>query len=88
MRIQNVLSSKPRSWFDRAIEQPMKVYATPADVLRDERLDEAGMRAVLEAWLRCERSRMEAAGFIGESPSLRKARAAIAEVDRLARADA
>ncbi len=77
-----MLLSKPKSWFDLAIDQPGRVYASPAEVLRDERLDEAGMRAVLKAWVKAEQRVMEATGG-GESAQLRDARAALAELDRL-----
>lgn len=84
-----MLLSKPRSWFDLAIDQPMRVYAAPAEVLRDERLDEAGMRAVLEAWVKAERRILEASGEsrTGGSPQLRGALAALAELDRLVLAE-
>jgi hypothetical protein len=74
------------SWLDRVIEDPMRAFATPAQVLRDERLDAVGMRAVLEAWERGAR-RLAASADEGmaagaESTGLREVRAALRELDR------
>jgi hypothetical protein len=78
---------KTKSWFDQALDDPMSTYATPAQVLRDERLDEAGMRAVLEVWEQDARRLMESSDEgmpEGESPHLRDVNAALAELDRRA----
>jgi hypothetical protein len=76
--------SKPKTWFDQAVDDPKNFYATPAEVLRDERLDEAGMRVMLEAWARGARGKGEATP---PSRQLRDVEAALAELDRLVAAD-
>jgi hypothetical protein len=63
--------SKRISWLDHAIDNPTSLYAAPADVLRDERLDKARRRAVLEAWV------------AGQTAQLQEAQAALAELDRV-----
>jgi hypothetical protein len=60
----------------------MTTFATPAAVLRDERLDEDGMRAVLEAWLSAAR-RTNRASVSGQGRRATDALAALAELDRL-----
>lgn len=74
-----VRANKPPAWIDEALENPANEYATPAEVLRDERLDLAGMRAVLVEWERAARQRVMAGA---QTPELRDVEAAIIELDR------
>ncbi len=70
---------KTKTWFDHALDHPAATFGTPAEVIRDERLDEAGMRAVLSAW---ERDARRASMAGAQTPELRDIWAAIAELDR------
>ena len=72
------------SWFDHVLDDPTREYATPAAVLRDERLDAFGMRAILEAWEQDARRLVESAdeGMAGGPARLRDVRAALKELER------
>ena len=70
---------QPTTWLDDALDNPRGAYSLPAEVLRDERLDPNGMRAILNAWERAERR----GNFAGaETPELRDIWSALAELDR------
>jgi hypothetical protein len=71
--------NRSKTWFDRVLEDPKSAYGCPAEVLRDERLDEAGARAVLSAW-ESDVRRETMAG--AETPELAEVWSAIAELDR------
>ncbi len=77
--------AKAKTWFDQALDDPMRTFGTPAEVLRDARLDEGGMRAVLTAWLQDAKRMTESAdeGMTGgEDSLLREVECALAELDR------
>jgi hypothetical protein len=71
---------KTKTWFDHALDDPRQAYGAPAQVLRDDRLDGAGMRALLSAWEADARRRTMAGA---ETPELRDVWAALAELDRI-----
>jgi hypothetical protein len=73
-----------KTWLDRVLENPAAMFATPALVLRDERLDEFGMREVLEAW----RGRARPAPNGDGDVSLQDVEAALAELARRERGGA
>ena len=73
------IDDTPKSWVDDALDDPSDTYATPADVLRDHRLDTAGARAVLLSWEQHARRKSMAGA---ETPELRDVAAALSELDR------
>jgi hypothetical protein len=76
---------KTKTWLDLALDDPMRTFGTPAEVLRDARLDEVGMRAVPTAWLQDAKRMTESAdeGMAGgEDSLLPEVECALAELDR------
>jgi hypothetical protein len=70
---------REKTWFDRALDHPAGAFASPEDVIEDDRLDAAGKRAVLSAW----EADVRREGLAGaETPELVEVLAAIAALDR------